>query len=401
MAAALPARRPARPQGAPEGISGTGPTALPGLYLHIPFCLRKCAYCGFYSQTDLAQIPAFLTALRREIAIYAEGAGPFDSLYIGGGTPSILGAAELERLLGDLRGAFPITSDAEITIETNPGDVTRELLAALRRAGVNRLTIGCQSFSDEILQFLGRRHTAEQAVEAVSLARETGFDNIGIDLIYGIPTPSGSAFADWLAALQKAIVLRPEHLSCYQLTIEPQTPLADRIAGEGLCLPGEEAQARYFFRTSEILTEAGYGHYEISNFAREDRFRSRHNGKYWDHTPYLGLGPAAHTFDGRLRRWNHRSVAHYLSDLAAGKRPVAESELLTDAERCLEAFFLGLRTSRGIHLETFRKRYGLDLRKEKGTMLTKLAQEGLVEVQNGFLQPTRAGMAVADSLALI
>jgi oxygen-independent coproporphyrinogen-3 oxidase len=373
----------------------------PGLYLHIPFCLHKCGYCGFYSVTDLALIPPTLAGLRREMSLYADRVGPFDSVYIGGGTPSVLGAAELERLIDDVLGTFPITADAEITLETNPGDVTRGLLEALRRAGVNRLTIGCQSFHDEALAFLGRRHTARQDVEAVERSREAGFDNIGLDLIYGLPSLSGDAFADWLATLQTALFLRTEHLSCYQLTVEPHTPLAERIAGDARRLPDEEEQRRYFLRTSEILEDAGYRHYEISNFAREDRFRSRHNSKYWDHTPYLGLGPAAHSFDGRRRRWNHRSVVLYLQDLSEGKPPVDAAELLTDAELCLEALFLGMRTSTGIHMETFRKRYGLDLQLEKEAVLTKLAQEGLVEIRDGYLRPTRAGMAIADSLALI
>ena len=382
-------------------MTSPAPGSLPGLYVHVPFCLQKCAYCGFYSLTDLALIPPFLEGLRREMALYAAEASPFDSVYIGGGTPSVLGASELERLLTDIRATFTIVAGAEITVETNPGDVTPNLLEALRRAGVNRLTIGCQSFSDKALLFLGRRHTARQAVQAVELARKAGFDNIGIDLIYGLPSHAGDTFADWLNTLQRALLLRPEHLSCYQLTIEPHTPLAGRIAADSLHLPDEEAEVRYFHQTSEILTEAGYRHYEISNFAREDRFRSHHNSKYWDHTPYLGLGPAAHSFERRTRRWNHRSVARYLEDLAAGTPPVEAREMLTDADLCLEALFLGMRTSRGIHLETFRKRYGLDLQKEKVEILKKLSQEDLVEIRNGYLRPTRAGMAVADSLALI
>ena len=376
-------------------------TTLPGLYIHIPFCIKKCAYCGFYSVTDLTLIPDFLAALRREMSLNKDFSRDFDTVYIGGGTPSVLAAADLERLIGDIRTAFAITPDAEITLEANPGDITAGLLATLRRAGVNRLNIGCQSFDDDTLAFLGRRHQARQALETIRMARDAGFDNLGIDLIYGLPSPPGDAFAIWLATLRTTLSFHPEHLSCYQLTVEADTPLADLCGKREIALPDHDLQARYFFRTAEILEEAGYQHYEVSNFALGDRFHSRHNSKYWNHTPYLGLGPAAHSFDGRQRRWNHRSVAAYLKDLAAGKPPVADSELLSDEQLRLEALFLGFRTRRGIHLEDFKRRYGQDLLAEKVEIMRKLTEDSLVEIRDGFLMPTRAGMAVADSLALI
>ncbi len=376
-------------------------TTLAGLYIHIPFCIRKCAYCGFYSLTDRTLIPDFLAALRLEMGLNHSEGREFDTLYIGGGTPSVLAAADLEQLIGDIRTAFTIAPGAEITLEANPGDITAGLLAALRRTGVNRLNIGCQSFDDDTLVLLGRRHEARQAAESIRMARDAGFENLGIDLIYALPGPSGDAFAVWLATLQTALSFHPEHLSCYQLTVEADTPLAELCSKGEAALPGRDLQARYFFRTSEILEEAGYQHYEVSNFARGERFHSRHNSKYWDHTPYLGLGPAAHSFDGRRRRWNHRSVAAYLKDLAAGKPPVAESELLSDEQLRLEALFLGFRTRRGIHLEDSKRRYGQDLLAEKRGILKKLMEDGFLEIRDGFLRPTRAGMAVADSLALI
>lgn len=279
--------------------------------------------------------------------------------------------------------------------------MTPERLAALRRAGVNRLNIGCQSFDDESLAFLGRRHRARQAVETIHMTRDAGFNNLGIDLIYGLPGPPGDAFAIWLATLRTALAFHPEHLSCYQLTVETDTPLADLCRKGEIALPDRDIQARYFSRTADILEEAGYLHYEVSSFALGNRFHSRHNSKYWNHTPYLGLGPAAHSFDGRQRRWNHRSVTAYLKDLAAGKPPVADSELLSDEQLRLEALFLGLRTRRGIDLADVKRRYGEDLLVEKEKILKKLKEEKLVEIRNGFLVPTRAGMAVADSLALI
>lgn len=374
---------------------------LPGLYIHIPFCLRKCVYCDFYSLTDLTLIPDFLAALRREMSLKKDFKRAFDTVYIGGGTPSVLTPADLERLIGDLLTAFTITPGAEITVEANPGDMTAGRLAALRRAGVNRLNIGCQSFDDDSLAFLGRRHRARQAVNAIRMSRDAGFNHLGIDLIYGLPSPHGDAFANWLATLRTALSFRPEHLSCYQLTVETDTPLADLCRKSEIALPDIDLQSLYFSRTTEILEEAGYQHYEVSNFALGDRFHSRHNSKYWNHTPYLGLGPAAHSFDGRQRRWNHRSVCAYLKDLAAGKPPVADSELLSDEQLRLEALFLGLRTRRGIDLAEFKRRYDQDLLVEKGEILRKLAEDNLVEIRDGFLIPTRAGMAVADSLALL
>jgi oxygen-independent coproporphyrinogen-3 oxidase len=373
------------------------PDELPGLYIHIPFCLRKCAYCGFYSITDRSLIPAFRSALRREMALYRGWAASFDTLYIGGGTPSILPEGDLEGLIADIRTAFTIATDAEITVEANPADITESLLASLRRSGVNRLNIGIQSFNDGILAFLGRRHNQKQAEEAIAAARRAGIENIGIDLIYGVP---GQSMDVWLSTLRAAVTLTPDHLSCYQLTLEEGTPLAERCSRGEVVLPEEAVQADFFCNTSKFLEENSYLHYEVSNFARPGR-ESRHNGKYWNHTHYLGLGPAAHSFDGRRRWWNHRSVKTYRENLAAGKTPVIDSELLTDEQLRLEALFLGFRTRKGVDLEGYQRRYHFDLLTEKGKMIRYLTDEGLAEIRDGFLRPTRNGMAVADSLALI
>jgi len=373
------------------------PDELPGLYIHIPFCLRKCAYCGFYSITDRSLIPAFRSALRREMALYRGWAASFDTLYIGGGTPSILPEGDLEGLIADIRTAFTIATDAEITVEANPADITESLLASLRRSGVNRLNIGIQSFNDGILAFLGRRHNQKQAEEAIAAARRAGIENIGIDLICGVPSQEMDV---WLSTLRAAVALTPDHLSCYQLTLEEGTPLAERCSRGEVVLPEEAVQADFFCNTSKFLEENSYLHYEVSNFARPGR-ESRHNGKYWNHTHYLGLGPAAHSFDGRRRWWNHRSVKTYRENLAAGKTPVIDSELLTDEQLRLEALFLGFRTRKGVDLEGYQRRYHCDLLTEKEKMIRCLTEEGLAEIRDGFLRPTRNGMAVADSLALI
>jgi len=404
------------------------PDELPGLYIHIPFCLRKCAYCSFYSITDHILIPAYQSALRREMEIYRGWADSFDTLYIGGGTPSVLPEGDLEGLIADIRTAFAITANAEVTVEVNPGDITPSLLASLRRSGVNRLNIGVQSFDDGSLALLGRRHTALQAIGAIHRVRDAGFENIGLDLIYGLPsspasggtaamltvgtkptsTQTGEAvsseadrnFASWLATLDTAIGMNADHLSCYQLTLEEKTPLAELCRRGELIIPGESHQADFFLRTAQILEERGYRHYEVSNFARPGR-ESRHNRKYWNHVPYLGLGPAAHSFSGRERRWNRSSVDAYISDLESGREPIESREILSDEQLRLEALFLGFRTRRGICLEAFKIRYGRDLLADKRDMIEKLSAERLVVIRDGFLRPTRSGMGVADSLALI
>ena len=371
---------------------------LPGLYIHIPFCIRKCGYCGFFSVTDRTLIPDFLAALECEASRYRSSWGKFDTLHIGGGTPSLLPPDDLAGLIDSLRTRFTILPTAEITVEVNPGDIDQRYLRGIRSAGVNRLTIGCQSFDDAVLAFLGRRHTARQARESVEMAREAGFDNIGIDLIFGFP---GQSIAGWQATLAAALALRPDHLSCYQLTIEEGTPFATRYHSGEITLPDDALQADLFFSTLQILGGNGFVQYEVSNFARRCEAESRHNKKYWDHTPYLGLGPAAHSFDGRRRSWNVRSIDAYLGELAAGRLPVAASETLTPDQLRMETLFLGFRTKRGVNLTDFQRRFGRDLLADKGKILKRLGEEGLVEVRNGFLRPTPAGMAIADSLAAI
>lgn len=398
------------PNPAGNALRRSGEWAVPpGLYIHNPFCRSKCAYCGFYSITDCSLIPAFRSALRLEMDHYQGWAASFDTLYIGGGTPSVLPERDLEGLIADIRAAFTIATGAEITLEANPADITEDLLASLRRSGVNRLNIGVQSFDEGILAFLGRRHTQKQAEAAVAAARRAGIENIGIDLIYGVPGQvgipgpggvPGLGMDIWLSTLRAAVALTPDHLSCYQLTLEEGTPLAERCGRGEVVLPEEALHADLFFITSKFLEENGFSHYEVSNFARPGR-ESRHNRKYWNHTPYLGLGPAAHSFDGRRRWWNHRSLMTYGEDLAAGKPPVADSERLTNEQLGLEALFLGMRTRRGIDLEGYRKRCRSDLLLEKEKMILRLTEEGLAEICDGFLRPTPKGMAVADSLALI
>jgi oxygen-independent coproporphyrinogen III oxidase len=369
-----------------------------GLYIHIPFCLSKCGYCSFYSIKSLNLIPDFIDALKKEIKFYSKLFKSFDTIYIGGGTPSLLSPQQLEIILKTVGKIYQIDPHTEITIEVNPGDVSLEYFRALRSLGINRLNIGIQSFDNQILKFIGRRHSASGALISMETARDAGFANTGLDLIYGVQYQN---IKSWEKTLQKAIALRPEHISCYQLSLAPNTPLYRTYQEQGLKLPSDSMQAKYFFTTSEILEDAGYLHYEVSNFALGVALESRHNNKYWQHVPYLGLGPAAHSFRENRRWWNKPAVASYIKDISRNKMPVEDSETLTPAQLQLEALFLGLRTSCGIDLCLYKTKYGADLLADKHSIISSLVQGNLVEIKNGFLRPTRAGMAVADSLALI
>ncbi len=421
-----------------------------GLYIHVPFCLSKCGYCSFYSISSIHLIPEFVKAVTREMSFYKslftssdsgnlnssagninlsfprmrESRKPskiidsrlrtlkgtsgndtegdffnsFDTIYFGGGTPSLLAVQQIDELLKAVNNNFEIDRQAEITIEVNPGDVSLEYLHQLRNLGINRLNIGIQSFDDSILKFLGRRHTAQEARSAIDAARLAGFDNIGIDLIYGV---SGQDIDVWKQTLQEAFSFAPEHLSCYQLSLDKKTPLFHQYKQDGLHLPLENEAVDFFMTTSHILTDAGYIHYEVSNFARTHTLKSRHNSKYWLHQPYLGLGPAAHSFMNDQRWWNKANVNTYLKEISEEKKPVDQSEILSMEQLALEALFLGMRTKDGVNLAQYKARYGSDLLVDKRQIIDVLIKNNLVELKNGSLCPTLSGMAVADSLALI
>ena len=364
----------------------------PGLYIHIPFCKTKCSYCGFYSVTDLSLVPRWIEAIRQETAIYGGIFPAFDSLFLGGGTPSCLEARQLEGLVEGIFGVFPFVDGAEVTCEINPDDVTNETMPLVRSLGVNRLSIGVQSFNDGELTLLKRRHSAFRALRAVEYGRAAGLTNISLDLIYGFP---GHNVAAWRQTLETALSLEPTHLSCYQMTFEAGTPL-EGLRRDGILKPIDEDEERNLFLfTSRFLEGHRFQHYEVSNFARIKRFRCRHNMKYWNHTPYLGLGPGAHSFlDGR-RWWNVRSVERYCSMIEEGRRPVEASEDLTAEQVHLERLFLGLRTKDGVPL---------DAAPSDPTFLRSLdglVGQGLVKIRNNAIVPTRKGLLFADRLPLM
>jgi oxygen-independent coproporphyrinogen-3 oxidase len=363
----------------------------PGLYVHIPFCRTKCPYCDFYSMTSLSSIPDWLEAIKRETLLYRDRFCRFDSLYLGGGTPSLLMEHDLASLVDSLKSNFSITDDAEFTVESNPDDITSNQVAFLRKLGVNRISLGVQSFDGQELRFLKRRHTAGQAAKALDALKGAGFAKVGVDLMYGLPDQTESS---WLKTLEQAVSFEPEHLSCYQLTIHEST-LFGSLKAKGEIRPlGEEKESAFFILTSALLREKGYLHYEISNFAKGEENLCRHNLKYWSRTPYLGLGPSAHSYQWGARWWNLPDIDAYCRALGRGESPVAGTETLTPEQVYLETLLLGFRTREGVDREIFRDRPGT------GKALGHLRQAGLVRIVGERVVPTVKGFLMADSLSL-
>jgi oxygen-independent coproporphyrinogen-3 oxidase len=365
-------------------------SSLPGLYIHVPFCEGKCPYCDFYSTDDSTLIPAWIKALEKEIHFYKETLNNFDTLYLGGGTPSLLSNDDLEKLRNNIHKYFSFVPDAEITIEANPGDLTPDKLKHLRDLGFNRVSLGVQSFDDTVLRFLNRRHTAKQAEKAVADIRNAGFENLSIDLMYSVP---GQGKNGWIKTLEKALSFSPEHFSCYQLTIKEGTPFfALKENGEFKVQVGEEES---FLLTSAILEENGYIHYEVSNFAKSANLFSSHNQKYWQHIPYLGLGPSAHSFMADSRWWNVSSVKEYIDALNKGSRPIEEKEEIDAEQKGLEQLFLSFRTKQGIALGALKEYKKVEI------VLSRLIESGLVEIKGSRAVPTKKGFLVADSIPLM
>ena len=379
--------------------------AMAGLYVHIPFCLAKCAYCDFVSFAGLEPLyGAYVEALSLEIALVApRWAGfSFDTLFIGGGTPTVLPTASLEAIMAACREGLHFAEDAEITVEANPGTVTPANLSALRKAGVTRLSLGVQSLRDPDLALLGRLHDRKTALEAFYWAREAGFENINLDFIFGLP---GQTVSQWQKVLEEALRLRPEHLSLYALTLEEGTPLEARIRRGDLPVPNEEASAAMYELAESLLEGAGYAHYEISNWARRSpkdpphgppTLACRHNLKYWRNEPYLGLGAAAHSYDGAARYANVSDPAAYIARMRQGQEAVAEREAPTLAQKMGETMMLGLRLIEGISHQDFEVRFGVRLDAVYGREIGELAQEGLLEVDERGIRLTPRGRLLGN-----
>ena len=366
-----------------------------GLYLHIPFCRSKCDYCDFYSLAGREdRMDDYQKALLRHIVESSEAARSFsvNSIYIGGGTPTWYGEKRLVELLHTIKRRFTLSKDVEITIEANPDSVDEKMLRHLRRAGVNRISMGMQSGCDQELQAVHRPHTYRQVVDAVTAVRRAKITNLNLDLIYGLP---GQTEESWHKTVEKALILNPEHLSCYGLTVEEGTPLAQRVA-RGEQLPDEDQQAALYLWTVKRLAEAGYEQYEISNFAKRG-YQSRHNMKYWMGHPYMGLGAAAHSDFGGRRYSFLSDLDQYIDHMLQGDAVVDESEQITRRERGSEYLMLRMRTVHGIEEWEYRREYMMNF-EPIAAKLAEFEQHGWARRRGRRWQFTPEGFLLSNQL---
>ena len=370
-----------------------------GIYIHVPFCRSRCSYCDFATGAfEAALAETYVGALAREIGSFRiEGAAAeVDTVYFGGGTPSLLTPAQVSRLLEAVRGRFRLDARAEVTLEMNPGTVTPERLLALREAGVNRASFGAQTFDDRELKRLGRTHTADDTRGTFAELRAAGFDNISFDLIAGLPR---QALRAWERNLDEALALRPEHLSLYLLEVHEGTPLAEQIRQGRYAAPDPDLAAEMYRVLVERARAAGYEQYEISNFCLPGR-ESRHNMKYWTGAPFYGFGNSAHSFDGRRTRWaNERDARAYVKLLEEKGSAVVSREELDERGASAEALFLGLRLlSRGVDLAAHRALYRLDVRADYADDLARFDEAGLIELDGDVLRLTPAGALLSNEV---
>ncbi len=365
-----------------------------GIYLHIPFCKQACHYCDFHFSTDSRGSEEMVSAMVRELDLRKDFlSGPVQTIYWGGGTPSLLPAELLERLMGNIREQFKVAPDAEVTLEANPDDLDPAKLRQLRLAGINRLSLGIQSFSDELLRFLNRAHDADSARRCISLSRDAGFSNLSVDLIYGI---TGLDPELWRGTLEEIMQHKPEHLSAYALTIEERTVFGSRLKKGQLNPPDEADVAGQFETMVGVLEENGYEHYEISNFSLPG-FHSRHNSNYWKQVPYLGIGPSAHSYDGMRRFMNIRNNARYVRSLADGILPM-ETEVLTRENKVNEYILTRIRTSWGCDLRELRDVLADDLLTRCAGVLDRYERLGLLVLSGDVLRLTGKGKLLADRI---
>ncbi|MBP9150842.1 MAG: radical SAM family heme chaperone HemW [Flavobacteriales bacterium] len=365
-----------------------------GVYIHIPFCRRACHYCDFHFTTNLKNTEPLVESILKEIELqkdYLNGES-ISTIYFGGGTPSLVPSYDIERILTKIRRFHSVEKESEITLEANPEDLSIEKLTELKSIGINRLSLGTQSFIDSELKWMNRMHTAKQATEAIQNAQKLGFDNISIDLIFGLPDQTKE---DWQFNLDAALNFNVQHISSYGLTIENKTVLGNRVK-KGLEKQPDDALATEFFKMNMyVLPENGFEHYEISNFAKEG-FISRHNSSYWRGIPYLGLGPSAHSFNGISRQWNVRSNAAYVSNISVGKS-FFELEKLTETDRLNEQIMIGLRTKWGVQKSKMEDIKPGSWNQLNSTLIPEENQ--LFIIDDTSIRLSASGKLVADRLA--
>lgn len=366
-----------------------------GIYLHIPFCKRRCIYCDFFSTTQSERKAEYVRALCRELEMRKEylDKEPIETIYLGGGTPSQLEKKDFEDIFSYIYKAYPVTSDAEITLETNPDDLTPEYIAMLRTLPFNRLSMGIQTFQEPILKLLQRRHTARQAIEAFQECRKAGFQNISIDLMYGLP---GETSASWEQDLQQALSLHPEHISAYHLIYEEGTALWKLREQHKVEEADEDLSVSLFSALIDRLTTAGYDHYEISNFCLPG-FHSRHNSSYWTGKKYLGCGPSAHSYDGISRQWNIASLDKYIAGIT-NDSPAFEIEELDLYTRYNDFVITSIRTEWGMPLSRLRNEFGEKLYTYCLRMANPHLKQETLEIKENTLKLTRKGIFISDGI---
>jgi oxygen-independent coproporphyrinogen III oxidase len=367
-----------------------------GIYIHVPFCKQACHYCDFHFSTNLEKQNDMVEAIAAELVLRKEYISntPVKTIYLGGGTPSLLSFGQLEKLLTAVFRNFSVQADAEITLEANPDDLTLENLIAFKKTGINRLSIGIQSFDNHVLQFLNRVHDSNTAISTFNQAREIGFENISIDLIYAIPNQSDST---WRNNIQQAIDLQPEHISSYSLTIEEKTVFGRWHQKGKLKIVDEDSAAQQLETLIAMLSQNGYEQYEISNFSKPG-FVSRHNSSYWKRELYLGVGPGAHSYNGASRQYNVSNNHEYLENLQRAKIPYTLEELSRE-DKINDFLITSLRTSWGTDLSILQSEMEYDLLSEHKPYIDKLVDQGFIRIENDFLILTNKGKLLADKIS--
>lgn len=366
-----------------------------GIYIHVPFCKTRCIYCDFFTQTSLTPKSGYVSAICKEMGLRREYIGnePVETIYFGGGTPSLLSIEDFRHIFDTLYNTFEIKEDAEITLEANPDDLNDEYIAALISLPFNRISIGIQSFDDDELKFLKRRHSAHKAKEAVKEAQRAGFDNISIDLMYGLP---GQTIGTWEKNIEEAIALDIQHISSYHLIYEEGTKLYRLFKQGDVKAVDEEISVEMFSVMIDRLNEAGFIHYEISNFAKKG-FYSKHNSSYWTGKKYLGLGTAAHSFDGNNRAWNVASIPKYIHAVEKGM-PEVEIEYLDEKARYNDFILTGMRTMWGIDLTELEKRFGKNMKDYCMKNTQRYIDQEFVIFSDDVLKLTREGIFISDGI---
>ncbi len=365
-----------------------------GIYIHIPFCKTRCTYCDFYSQTDYSRQKQLVQAMLGEIQLRKTYlVDEAETIYFGGGTPSTLSVSDIEIILNALSAEFSINKNAEITLEANPDDLTSEYLTALRNSGVNRLSMGIQCFDDTQLKAINRRHTALTALKSVEMAHQAGFSNISIDLIFGLP---GQSIGSWKEQVDKAMTLDIQHLSAYGLTYEEGTPLWKQMKSGRIIPADDDTMIEMYHYLVKTCCENGFEQYEISNFARPG-YRSRHNSSYWKGIPYLGIGPAAHSYNGDSRQWNISSTTGYITKIRENQ-PFFEKEILTVQDKYNDYVMVSLRTMEGINTDILRKEFGDYLHDNCLQWAEKYMLEGKIMRTDNCIRLTPEGIQIADKI---